>query len=295
MANILYQALLITPPRKKKTKLPKLSTANKAGKMQVIPGDDKRRCPTGVIDRDKLEDRVQNYLHRRDKSLLAQQGHNYKRMTQFLARLREIRDQKFPRTTVLYQAGPDPDKKQRWPRDLPTGFGVPVTIAATKDGIDWEKELARIDNRIVSMEERAHYQKKHGISIYNTDWATKITKMYLKAVRSALTRKGYQFHARVGSPDDRYSKHEKTWRFTNQASGDEIILAMLRNNAWVFDVFHNKTRTNYMIMNQSRAGQRSQGVPISMRIKTFAGVYSPSEARTYKSYWRKTMRWIYQL
>ena len=285
MPNVLYRALLVTPKPKKRTKLPKSTAANKA--IKAIPGDDPSRCPTGITTREKLEERVQSYMARRDKSFLTSQGHNYKRMRAFLARLREIRDQKFPKKTVLYLGGPNPTDRIRWPNQ-------DIAAKITPDGIDWEKELNRIDNHIITMEERAHFQKKHGISIYNTIWATRVTAMYLKAVRNALTRKGYQFHSKLGTPDDKYSKHEKSWRFFNN-SGDEVVLAMLKNNAWVFDVFHNKTRTGHMVMNQSRVGQKSQGVPISMRVKSFAGVYSPSEARAYKSNWRRTMKWIYQI
>lgn len=289
----LFRNLIETTAAKKpkQNKLPRRSAINKA--RQVIKGDDKLMTATGYPDRARLKERVQYYTQMMDHATMAGDGLTYKRMRNYLRRLRQIRDERFPGMTVMIQAGPN-GQKVKWPQEGQTP--VPPAVASLLDeGIDWEKELKRIDTKIMSYEERAHLQKKHNISIYNSQWANRITQLYLREVRNTLSRKGYKFRSVAGTPDDRYSKHEKTWRFHHHHSGDIISLAMLKDNSWVFDIFHNGSRTGHMLMNQSRQGHKSQGVPISMRIKTFAGVYAPSEARTYKSNWRRAMRWIYQI
>ena len=90
-----------------------------------------------------------------------------------------------------------------------------------------------------------------------------------------------------------------TWKFEKNrtekdetAQNDLVELSMLNDKIWVFDVYHNGVKLPHMVMNKSRAGQKTQGVPISWTSDSFKGHVTPGEARIYKENWRKTILWL---
>ena len=252
------------------------------GTFPSIQSETRWQDPSGIETVQECDEIINKYLNQSERAWVAQQWHTYLRISKYIDRLRQMR-------------------QERWGDDIGMCSHPDISIRSkainpviSNKKIDYEKSLKRIDNTIQTVEER-YSTKKKGMALYSAKWAFDITRVYLTAVKTHLTRRGYVFSSTAGSVDDKYSPHEKTWTFRHSNSNDIISLVMLKDKQWVFDIFHNGSRTNYMVMNQSRIGSSGQGVPISMRSKDFSGIYTSSEARAYKSNWRRAMRWIYSI